>query len=196
MQPVNIAFCIPGREFSARFLQSWTSLIKNLPQHYRWALFNGYTPNIFYIRQSLVDRAKMIRPTHYMWIDDDQVFDYRDFEKLFKHDLPIISGIYRRATGHGKVEQLSDKFACSLLGGKTLRDADVKDKITPMEVHANGFGFMLVKAEVFNRVITPFQPTNDTEWEDFAFAERARKLGYKSYIDPSIIIGHEKKLIL
>ena len=196
MQPVNIAFCIPGREFSARFLQSWTSLIKNLPQYYRWALFNGYTPNIFYIRQSLVDRAKMIRPTHYMWIDDDQVFDYRDFEKLFKHDLPIISGIYRRATGHGKVEQLSDKFACSLLGGKTLRDADVKDKITPMEVHANGFGFMLVKAEVFDKVVTPFQPTSDTAWEDFAFAERARKIGYKSYIDPSIIVGHEKKLIL
>ena len=132
----------------------------------------------------------------YMWIDDDQVFDYRDFEKLFKHDLPIISGIYRRATGHGKVEQLSDKFACSLLGGKTLRDADVKDKITPMEVHANGFGFMLVKAEVFDKVVTPFQPTSDTEWEDFAFAERARKIGYKSYIDPSIIVGHEKKLIL
>ena len=65
-----------------------------------------------------------------------------------------------------------------------------------MEVHANGFGFMLVKAEVFDRVITPFQPTNDTEWEDFAFAERARKIGYKSYIDPSIIVGHEKKLIL
>ena len=123
-------------------------------------------------------------------------FSEADFEKLFKHDLPIISGIYRRATGHGKVEQLSDKFACSLLGGKTLRDADIKGKTTPMEVHANGFGFMLVKAEVFNRVITPFQPTNDTEWEDFAFAERARKLGYKSYIDPSIIVGHEKKLIL
>lgn len=196
MEQVNIAFCIPGREFSARFLQSWTSLIKNLPLQYRWALFNGYTPNIFYIRQSLVDRAKMIRPTHYMWIDDDQVFDYIHFEKLFKHNLPIISGIYRRATGHGKIEQLSDKFACSLLGGKTLREDDIKDKNVPMEVHANGFGFMLVKAEVFDKVVTPFQPTSDTEWEDFAFAERARKIGYKSYIDPSIIVGHEKKLIL
>ena len=196
MQSVNIAFCIPGREFSARFLQSWTSLLKNLPQHFRWGLFNGYVPNIFYNRQALVDRAKMIRPTHYMWIDDDQVFDYLHFEKLFAHDLPIISGIYRRATGHGRIEQISDKFACSLINGKTLRDADIANKKTPMEVHANGFGFMLIKGEVFDRVTNPFQPTNTTQWEDFAFAERARKIGYKSYIDPSIIVGHEKKLIL
>ena len=32
--------------------------------------------------------------------------------------------------------------------------------------------------------------------EDFTFQEKARKKGFKSYIDPKVIIGHEKKFIM
>ena len=41
-----------------------------------WAMVNGYIPNVSMSRQSLLDRARMHRPTHYMWIDDDQVFTF------------------------------------------------------------------------------------------------------------------------
>ena len=76
---MEIGFCIPGREFSNKFLESWTNLIKTLP--FKWYLFTGYLPNISYNRQALIDRAKMIRPTHCMWIDSDQVFQPDDFYK-------------------------------------------------------------------------------------------------------------------
>jgi GT2 family glycosyltransferase len=73
---------------------------------------------------------------------------------------------------------------------------DIKDKIELIEVKANGMGFMLVKAEVFNHITDPFEPLYPDQWEDFTFQEKAREAGFKSYIDPTLIIGHEKKTIL
>ena len=41
-------------------------------------------------------------------------------------------------------------------------------------------------------------PENEKQWEgeDFTFQEKARKKGFKSYIDPKVIIGHENKFIM
>ena len=80
-------------------------------------MVNGYVPNVSMSRQSLLDRARMHRPTHYMWIDDDQVFTFDQFQKLLNHDLDIISGIYKKS---------NDLFACCKLNGETLT---IKDKL-------------------------------------------------------------------
>ena len=94
----KIAFCIPGNSFSGTFLKCWTHLIKQLSPNTEWFMVNGYAPNITYSRQSLLLRARMLRPTHYMWIDDDQVFTYEQFETLLNHNLDIVKNrmIYLR----------------------------------------------------------------------------------------------------
>jgi len=186
---MNIVFCLPGREFSNKFLNSWTSLIHNIPKDWKWAHVTGYVPNITYSRQSLLDRAKMFRPTHYMWIDSDQVFNPNQFLQLASHDLPIISGLYKK-------ENLPDQFAGCKLNGETLTTSDIEGVDKPIEVLANGMGFMLVKSEVFDLIEKPFEFLNEHQWEDFGFADKARKLGFKSYIDPAIIVGHEKKIVI
>jgi GT2 family glycosyltransferase len=192
----RIAFCLPGREFSDKFLESWSNLIASLPPNWEWYQVIGYVPNVFYSRQKLLDRAKILDPTHYMWIDSDQVFKSEDFYSLISRDLDIISGVYYRSTGdfYNKPE----KFACSMLDGPTLRMKDIVSKESPIEIHANGMGFMLVKSEVFRILNQPFMPENEKQWEgeDFTFQEKARKKGFKSYIDPKVIIGHEKKFIM
>ena len=121
-----------------------------------------------------------------MWIDDDQVFTYEQFKTLYDHDLDIVSGIYRKS---------DDMFACCKLNGETLTTEDkTADGIS--EVMANGFGFMLVKAEVFDRIDKPFEHLNEDQWEDFGFANKARQLGYKVNIDSNVVVGHEKSRIL
>jgi len=182
----RIAFCIPGNTFSGTFLKCWTSLVKQLPPSMDWFLINGYAPNITYSRQSLLLRARMLRPTHYMWIDDDQVFMYNQFKTLLDHNLDIVSGVYKKS---------DDLFACCKLNGETLTTNDnLEDGIN--EVMANGFGFMLVKAEVFDRIDKPFEHLNEDQWEDFGFANKARQLGYKVNIDTNVVVGHEKSRIL
>ena len=184
---MKIGFILPGREFSNKFLDSWTNVIYNMPSEWKWFHVSGYVPNVFYNRQALLDRAKMFNPTHYMWIDSDQVFNFSNFDKLIKHNLPIISGVYKKSP---------TQYACCDLNGKTITVEDLNDKTELIEVKANGMGFMLVKAEVFNNISDPFEPLDPDQWEDFTFQEKARKAGFKSYIDPTLIIGHEKKIVL
>jgi len=184
---MKIGFILPGREFSNNFLDSWTNVLFNMPPEWKWFHVSGYVPNIFYNRQALLDRAKLFRPTHYMWIDSDQVFNFTQIEKLIQHNKPIVSGIYKKS---------STLFACCDLEGKTMTTNDIEGKTELIEVKANGMGFMLVKAEVFDRIIDPFEPLDPDQWEDFTFQEKARNAGFKSYIDPTLIIGHEKKTIL
>ena len=186
---MRIVFCIPGRKFSGSFLNSWTYLLRQIGPNIEWYMVNGYVPNVSYSRQALLDRAKMLRPTHYMWIDDDQVFDYKDFTSLIEHDLPIVSGLYKKS---------NDLFACCKLNGETLTVEEFNEEKETglMEVQANGMGFMLVKREVFDAIENPFEHLNEHQWEDFGFANKARQAGFKSYVDTKIVIGHEKSVIL
>lgn len=182
----RIAFCIPGYSFSGTFLKCWTHLIKDISSRMEWFMVNGYYPNVSYTRQSLLDRARMLKPTHYMWIDDDQVFNTKHFDTLLNHDLDIVSGIYKKS---------NELFACCKLDGKTLSvDDEIVDGVK--EVTANGMGFMLTKSHVFEFIHKPFDNLNDDQWEDFGFASKARQAGFKVNIDGSVIVGHEKKMII
>ena len=58
-------------------------------------------------------------------------------------------------------------------------------------------GFMLVKKGVFESIEYPFDMVDvTTKGEDLVFQIKALEKGFKSYIDPSIILGHEKSYIL
>jgi hypothetical protein len=184
---MRIVFLLPGREFSNKFIDIWTNLIYSIPKEWKWFHVSGYVPNIFYNRQALLERAKMFNPTHYMWIDSDQTFNFKMFEKLINHNLPIISGIYKKSP---------TDFACCDINGKTITVDDLNNTTELLEVKANGMGFMLVKREVFDSIANPFEPLDFNQWEDFTFQEKARKAGFKSYIDTTLIVGHEKKIIL
>jgi GT2 family glycosyltransferase len=115
------------------------------------------------------------------------MWNFQMLEKLVNHNLPIISGIYKKTP---------DIFACCGLDGRTLTTNDIEGQTDLIEVKANGMGFMLVKREVLDYIIDPFEPIDPDQWEDFTFQEKARQRGYKSYIDPTIIVGHEKKIVL
>jgi hypothetical protein len=118
-----------------------------MPSEWKWFHVSGYVPNIFYNRQALLDRAKLFRPTHYMWIDSDQVFNFMQLEKLIQHDKPIVSGIYKKSP---------TLFACCDLEGKTMTTDDVKDKNKLYEIFLNGLETVNInlKPEILNKIKT------------------------------------------
>ena len=73
-----------------------------------------------------------------------------------------------------------------------------------MEVDYNGMGFMLIKKGVFEKVEYPWfcqlkKQIGDLEdycSEDVAFCHLAKKAGFKIFIDPQMVVGHEKMRIL
>ena len=68
------------------------------------------------------------------------------------------------------------------------------------KVWSNGMGWMLVKKGVFEKTVFPwFGPIItglDFNGEDVSFQIRAKDAGFDSWVDTSIIVGHEKGVVL
>ncbi len=194
---MKVAFLIPGETVTGWFLENWTNLIKSLPNDLEWKLFRGYKPNVFQVRTDLLNQAREWNPDYYMWIDSDSNFSPQDFEKLMNHDKDIVSGVYllREAMKSYKLYGEAP-FACHCLTeNRWLTTADVRGKTDLIQVRANGMGWMLIKAKAMNAVKEPFKADGERS-EDILLQERLFDLDIKSYIDPTIIIGHEKMIIL
>jgi hypothetical protein len=140
--------------------------------------------------------------THLMFVDADIRFNPADVVKLVSHNLNIVGGIYPQKV-------LPPKMVVNALkNGKSEGDL--------VEVGTIGTGFMLIKRQVFERMIeagaTPyvdqiglseqenanqydfFQCTIDSQGryltEDWSFCRRWRELGGKIWADTSIGLEH------
>lgn len=214
-----VAFCIPGNTFSNRFLQSWTKLINRFGQYGIQPIYSWSTgSDIYKVRNSALSgnpsggkKQLPFRGLAYdyiMWIDSDQVFDPEHFEKLLKRmeinkDISILSGIYKYYPGD-RISAI--KRGKSSIKNRTedgqLTPASIKDKHEPIEVDISGMGFMLVRQGVFEKLNYPWfsqleKAKEDENYagEDTAFCHRAKERGFSVYIDPEVIIGHEKPII-
>ena len=196
---MKIAFCIPGKEFTGWFLENWTELIQILNLDIEWKLFRNYHPIVSKTRIEVLRRAQLWEPDYYMWIDSDTNFKTSDFFKLLSSDKHIVSGLYYLQPPGGRFTNtyVPVTYACHKNSRELLYTTD-NDLSTnqPMEVYANGMGWMLVKKEVFEDVEKPFDQTYSEQSEDIIFQVKAREKGYKSYVLPDVILGHEKMLIV
>jgi hypothetical protein len=90
------------------------------------------------------------------------------------------------------------EFACLKESDKGLFTTETNGEL--IEVFANGMGWMLVKKGVFEKTVFPwFGPIItglDFNGEDVAFQMRAKDVGFNSYVDTSIVLGHEKDVVL
>ena len=215
---MKVIFCIPGNNFSNGFLKCWTNLTKELHKRdIEYELINEYTPNIYQVRGLLLGASIQYGPTQHpwqgkkeydyiMWIDSDQVFEPEHFFKLLKHDKDIVSGLYLSKPKEDGLEAIPTLFSCIIddheAGGapRNLWTHEINGEL--IKVRANGMGWMLIKKGVFEKIDYPwFYPvhTNDgvgIHGEDISFQIRAKDVGFDSYVDTSIIVGHEKEVVL
>ena len=133
-----------------------------------------------------------------MWIDSDQVFEPNDFFKLLEHDKDIVSGLYLRKPQGDTLDDIPIEFACFNEDGKRLYTNEVNGELR--KVWSNGMGWMLIKKGVFEKIEYPWFGPIITglgfHGEDVSFQIRAKDVGFESYVDTSIVVGHEKGVIL
>ena len=203
---MKVVFCIPGNNFSNRFLKCWTNLTRELHKRdIEYELLSHYLPNVYKVRSFLLGADRTFGQyqapwqgkkdyDYIMWIDSDQVFEPNDFFKLLEHDKDIVSGLYLRKPKGDNLSDIPVFFACFSAPDKGLFTNEVNGELRT--VYANGMGWMLVKKEVFEDVEKPFDQTYSEQSEDIIFQVKAREKGYKSYVLPDVILGHEKMLIV
>lgn len=140
-----------------------------------------------------------------MWIDADIAFDPADVDRLRAHEKSFTCALYPK---RGPAE-----LACHALPG--TKEIVFGTMGGLQEMQYVGFGFCLVRREVFDDVRTkealptcskrsrkPFVPyfqplvvpaPEDDHWylaEDFAFCERARRAGHPVFADTRIRLQH------
>lgn len=139
-----------------------------------------------------------------LWVDADIAFHPDDVDKLRRHGLPIVAGIYPL---NGV-----PRLASHLLPGTLRITFGVRGGL--IEILYAGAGFLHVRRGVyeairrdldlpagnarFGRPLVPYflpllQPEGDGHWylaEDFAFCERARRCGFLIHADTTVRLFH------
>ena len=133
------------------------------------------------------------------WIDSDMEWEVEDFKNLLKSPLSVVSGLYvLDEAGTVAVGYLGD-------GGLPTRVNKVEFLLRsePVEVYGVGFGFLAVKAGVFESIGRPWFGIGKVEveglkWnlgEDYSWCVKAKMAGHKIYVDPTVKVGHNKNVI-
>lgn len=231
---MNIAFCLPGKSFTSGFLQSWTQLLHALiVRGINPMISLHYSPVIYFVRNMCLGGNNLNGPDqkifggqqvdidYVMWIDSDIVFKVEDFFKLYNDvtdkGYPIASGIYPLDEyNYSAIETWDEDYFLQNGTFKFISRSDIIEKkyididtYPLIKVPYNGFGFMLIKKEVFDSLDYPwFKPEMitikkpdgsevvDFASEDASFCLNAAKKGYYTWVDTEVIVGHEKNLIL
>jgi len=151
-----------------------------------------------------------------MWLDSDIVFDVPQIMQLYNKmqqdkSIEVLSGIYLTTSGtHSTIVKnwdlnyfLKTGMFPFMTPADLKADADKNPKKLA-EVFYAGMGCMICRKGAIEKVTYPwFEPimheiefSRDFSSEDVSLCWKWREAGVKIYVDPDIIMGHEKSAII
>lgn len=215
---LSVVFCIPGREFSGRFLDCWTEFLGACnAAGVQYAVAREYDPVVYYARNKVLGGNTRSGPKqapwggaipydYMLWIDSDVIFRFQDFVALLERQVDVVSGLYLMADGKrfAAVEKMDEEHFKAGGAFEFLTPEAIAGKDALMPVDYSGFGFTLVRRGVFEKLEYPwFRPVfmeidgcREFTSEDVGFALEAKRAGVQVYVDPRVIVGHEKSVVL
>lgn len=143
------------------------------------------------------------RITHFLWVDDDMVFEPDAAKRLLAHDLPIVGALAygRRAPHYAPI--LLHRAPHGALGYQ------YQHHFTRglVKVDATGSAFILVKREVYEAIEERFTKHGEGPYsnsgegvlgcgEDVSFCERAKACGFDTWVDTSVEAGHIGEVVV
>jgi hypothetical protein len=151
-----------------------------------------------------------------MWLDTDINFTVEQVVSLFetmqkKKHVEVLCGIYLTADGHHStiVKDWDVNFFLKtgmfpFLTIPQLKEEAAKTADKLAKVFYAGMGFMMVRKGAFEKVTYPwFEPvmheiemSRDFSSEDVSLCWKWAEKGVGIYIDPEIVVGHEKSIVI
>jgi hypothetical protein len=141
-------------------------------------------------RTQLVEQ--MLDTPHFEWIafiDSDMHPPANSVLRLLSHELDVVSALYMQ-------RQPPYVPAVRFLENGPPRPEEYQG---PAAVNAVGFGMIVIRRQVFERVPRPWfadDPNTPGLNEDFHFCHRAREAGYKIHLDAALECGHVGSTII
>jgi hypothetical protein len=158
----------------------------------------GFSPEK--ARSIMIDNFLKTDFDFFLNLDADMIFldNFNPIDKLVLEDKDIIGSLYffkkKPCQPVYRPFELQEVYEKT---GKFPEKFDWKIPDKPFEVMWIGNGFKLVKREIIKKMREKFLVPNMTmeykgEYlsEDWAFDQRAREMGFKVWLDPTLNIGH------
>jgi hypothetical protein len=201
---VDCVILLPGNNFSKNFISCWSeTLIKLKEDNISFAYMFSYGPLLSIIRNDLLTWGETtdlfdnkIITKKVIFIDSDIIWSYENFKKILMSEYDVISGVY-----------LDTNNKCTYIKNDKEDQASIeefKKEKKPFEIKRSGFGFVSCSFNVLNKMKYPwFNILQDVTvkdgieyksavGEDSYFFNKLKSLGYKAFVDPSIVVEHEK----
>jgi hypothetical protein len=220
----TFVFCVPGRTFSSEFMMSFIELLSFISHNGGIFKFSiQYNPIVNVSRCKCLGADVMrgkhqvpfggkIKYDYLMWIDSDIVFTQKQFMELLDMNKDIASGWYAQpgtcpdgSSPTPVVETMANDFFNKYGAFEFLSSKNMEDKQKPFTADYIGFGWVLIKKGVFEKLEYPwFAPRmqymdngiQDLCSEDVAFCLDAKNAGFEIWVDPKCRVGHEKTLVI
>jgi len=124
--------------------------------------------------------------THILWLDDDHVFNPDLAISLARHGKDMVTALY-----FSRLEPfLPSVYVKDASTDKYSHYPLIECPDSLFECDASGFGGMLMRRAVLDRVPKPWFTIDHRAGEDIAFCVAAREQGIKIYCDGGYKLGH------
>jgi hypothetical protein len=223
----TIAFCLPGLMYSGTFMTQFVRLLFDLNQQgINFYISQQYSSMVNHARTDCLQAdnyaGTMLTPfrgqvpyDYIMWIDSDIIFKTEDLIELLKMNKDIASGWYVQSNAgilsnqstvveHMNLQELYEKGS-----NKYETVEDMSRRQEPFKVDYCGFGWMLIKKGVYEKIPYPwFVPRviqlqkpdgtilEDVCSEDISMCEDFRKYGFDIWVHPKVRVGHQKMITI
>ena len=195
---MKLGICVPmyhvvPASFVVNFIHRLTELHNN-GRNYEVKIYIEQSTVIDRARNVLAKRALADGCDYLMFIDADMILPPNTIDELIDMNLPIVSALYfTKGKPYLPVARIKKNEDDE--DHKFLEDFEFNEII---KVAGTGFGCILIKAEVFQKIEYPYFKF---EWkelngklqqvaEDLYFCDKARKAGYETYLNTGIVCGH------
>jgi hypothetical protein len=125
-----------------------------------------------------------------MWVDSDMILPKNTLVRLLSHDKDIVSGVYSYKV-LGNKEVVAKRFQDETREEyDNLTIKEIKESSGLIEVDGFGFGCVLTKTSMFDKIPYPWFIYTQEMGEDIFFCRKAQNEGYKLWLDTDVICGH------
>lgn len=186
---------IPTREYGGR--ADFWDYMNQLDKEMGTMIMSVHGQSPARSRNLMIEQAIVNNCSHLLFIDDDVAFKSDALKQLLKHDKDIVSGLYL-----GRMYPHNPLMFDEMFGDGKSRYYYLTSEVKGLvKIVAAGFGFCLIKTEVFNKMERPWIRLGELDkdhWcDDIGFFKRAREAGITDiWCDTDVRCGHIGSLVI
>lgn len=141
-------------------------------------------------RNLIVEHALEIGYDYILWVDSDMILPKNTLLRLLSHNKDIVSGVYsyKVINGENAVVKRYSKTEEDTYEDVSLKE--IRETKELMLVDGIGFGCVLTKVNIFNKIEQPWFKYEKDLGEDIFFCRKAQETGIEIFVDPTVKAGH------